>query len=418
MRAFSIFPIFFHILAALCWSFALAALSLDLLMRLDPFSTVLLHALDVPGRVGNAVALHGQVMAFLLTGSPLPAGFGAAEARHLADVATLLSNVRWAGLAALGLAMALGMRRVRPVQVASPDHPNRPGRCMIRDLRLGALLLPALLLGLGLAALEWPLFFTAFHPLLFPGGGYSFNPHVHLLVRLYPKEYFAWMGASLAAVTALLALAALLVTRLSASLSRPGRAGGPGRPGESSRAGESGGSNGPGRWRPDRTCALALLVGLLLAIPAYFAGQRSLTPLAPCFLAYYLLSGVLLAGSVLLWATRAKALGLSVLLAALLVYGGLDLGLRVTQAQAMETMRHGDALVAAIQAHARRTGNYPACLEQLVPAQVQALSTVLVKGSAWQYTRRNDHFFLGFVGPLGFHFQYASHQGRWKWLDL
>ncbi|EMG36806.1 putative membrane protein [Desulfocurvibacter africanus PCS] len=374
----ALIPHLTHILAALGWCFILAVIGLELLVRLDLFTSLFLNALGVPGRIPNAMELHHGVMGFLLAGTPLPAGFGPKEARHFADVAALLSSLRWAGLAALALAVSLGLSR----------------KALARDLRLGALLLPALLMGLGLTALEWPLFFTAFHPLLFPGGGYSFNPHVHLIVRLYPKAYFAWMAATLLAVTGLLALAVYAAARL--------RAG----------AGEA------GRWRPNRVSLWIAGAGLLLAVPTFHAGQNSLTPLSPCFLAYYLISVILLAGSAILWTTRAKAVGLSVLLAALLAYAGLDLGLRETNAKALETMRRGDSLVQAIQAHARHTGRLPTRLDQIVPAQLPFLPPVLIQGSQWKYTVQGDRFFLGFVGPLGYHFQYASHRDRWKWLDL
>lgn len=374
-----------HVLSALCWSFALAVLGLELLVRLDPLSAVFLDALDVPARVPGAMDLHRGVMGFLVSGTPLPGGFGAKEARHFTDVAALLASLRLAGLAAVGLAGLLAL--TRKVRGGEPQT-------WLRDLRLGALLLPALLTGLALAALEWPLFFTAFHPLLFPGGGYSFNPHVHLIVRLYPKDYFAWMAATLVAVTGLLALTALLAARL--------------RAGPVEKA----------RWRPAQTGWPALGAGLLLSFPAYIAGQHSLTPLSPLFVGYYLVSAALVAGSTLLWATRSKGLGLAVILAALLVYGGLDLGLRRTHAQAMATMRGGDLLVTAIEAHKQGTGDYPPRLEALVPARLPFLPPVLVEGSQWKYQPRKDRFFLGFVGPLGYHFQYASHRGRWKWLEL
>ncbi len=408
-----------HAFAALCWSLALAVLGLEILVRFDPLSAAFLRALDVPARVPNALALHEGVMGFLLGRGSLPGGFGPKEAAHFADVAALLTGLRWAGLAALALALALALLRAAPGLVGraardkatgadkgkarrsggkAANHSGGSSMSLLtplaRDLRLGALLLPALLTGLALSALEWPLFFTAFHPLLFPGGGYNFNPHVHLIVRLYPKDYFAWMAATLVAVTGLLALAALLAARL--------RAG----PAEQ------------GRWRPGRAAGLALGAGLVLAAPAFYAGRHSLTPLAPCFLAYYFTSAALVAGSVLLWATRARGLGAAVVLAALLAYGGLDLGLRETQGQAMETMRKGELLVQAIHAHARLTGRLPPSLAALVPAQTPFLPPVLVAGSEWRYRPREDRFFLGFVGPLGYHFQYASHTGRWKWLEL
>lgn len=371
-------PRLIHILAALCWCFVLAVLGLELLVRLDPFSSLFLSALGVPGRIPSALTLHRGVMGFLLSGTPLPAGFSPKEARHFADVAALLDGLRLAGLVALAAAVILGLSR----------------KTLAHDLRQGALLLPALLMGLGLSALEWPLFFTAFHPLLFPGGGYSFNSHVHLIVRLYPKDYFAWMAASLLIVTSLLALAAYAVARL--------------------RSGPGAG----GHWRPGRVSVWIAGAGAALAALAYLAGQDSLTLLSPCFIAYYLVAAILLAGSAILWTTRAKALGLAVVLAALLMYGGLDLGLRETQDQAIETMRLGDGLVQAIQAYERRAGRLPDRLELLVPAQVPFLPPVRVPGSQWRYTVRDDRFFLGFVGPLGYHFQYASHRGRWKWLDL
>ncbi len=371
-------PLISHIAAAVGWCFILAVLGLELLVRLDPFTSLFLSALGVPGRVPNAMALHQGVMGFLLSGASLPSGFGPKEARHLADVAALLDNLRLAGLTALAAAVILGLIR----------------KALARDLRLGALLLPALLMGIGLAALEWPLFFTAFHPLLFPGGGYSFNPHVHLIVRLYPKDYFAWMAAALLLFTCLPAMAAYAAAR---------RRSGPGK---------------AGRWRPGKVNLWIAGAGVALAVVTYQAGQCSLTPLSPCFLAYYFVCAVLLIGSVVLWTTRAKAVGLSVILAALLAYGGLDMGLRVTQAQALETMNLGNGLVQAIRDHERRTGRLPGTLDQLAPEEIPLLPSVLVPGSQWKYTVRGDGFFLGFVGPLGYHFQYASHRGSWKWLKL
>lgn len=383
---------------AMAWAVLLASAATELFLRLDPLSPWLLRTLDRPSQLPDALGLHRQVLDLLLHGRELTAAaFTTKETSHFKDVAEVITGLRRLGaLSGLVVLLAFFWNR-RGSRPGLSNLTNRANRALLAGLANGARGLLGLLLGLALCAPQWPLFFTAFHPLLFPGGGYSFNPHVHVIVRLYPKAYFAAMGAGLAVSIALVAGAAagsalFLGRRSQASSHVP-----------------------PPTMRavPLWSFPAALLVTGL----CHWAGRHTQTAASPGFWAYYAICCALLAGSMglLLASGFGRRRALALLLAGLLAYAGLDSGLRVAHAQAMETIHGpGERIIADLEAYRAKAGHVPLHL-----AELGGVPPVLVPGSAWKYSpQAAERYFLGFLGPLHYHYQYDSRRGRWKRLRL
>ena len=100
------------------------------------------------------------------------------EISHLADVRSVFRLVRFAGVAALAVAVVGGL--------ALPP----------RRIRRAALIVAAGVVAFGaLAAVAFEPLFLAFHQVFFPGGNFLFDPSRQNLTLVYPEEY--WLGVTL-----------------------------------------------------------------------------------------------------------------------------------------------------------------------------------------------------------------------------
>lgn len=154
--------------------------------------------------LATLVELHGRTLAYVLgdaaalprapRGGPL---YTPDEARHLADVRSVLAWTRLAmlaGFAIVLLLVTLALRRRRVVVLR-----------LLRDGALAAAVGSALVAAA--AALAFEPLFLAFHAVVFPQGNFLFDPATSNLITLYPDPY--WYGVTLRVGAAFLAVASL-----------------------------------------------------------------------------------------------------------------------------------------------------------------------------------------------------------------
>jgi hypothetical protein len=359
----------------------LLTLSLDLTLRSDWPSPLLFASLGIEQRVPDARQQHQRVLDFYLHGRSLAgSAFTTRERQHLQDVEGLLQLGRWVGVGGLLLGLGLFWGCARPW----------------RTLVKGSLLLLGLLSGVGLLATRWVLLFRGLHPLLFPGGGWDFDPAVHLLPRLYTQDYLALYGG---AVLGTAVLGAGLLYAL-------------------------------GRWRGPRADALRwgwgraewglLAAGVVLSGPAWWAGRHMYLPGDAAWDTFYGLAALLLAATVALWLGAHKALGATLLLAALLPYQSFACGVRHAALQARDYVADtGARVVAALERYRDERGRAPPSLGDLVPRYLAALPPTPA-GEPWWYLHSPNfrYYGVGFAGPLAYRHMYASPSGQWELLPL
>ena len=140
-----------------------------------------------------------------------PPFYGPAEASHMQTVRVVVYG--FFGLVLAGaIAVVLSTRRM-----SGPDA--------LRAIRLGAtgLVLVFAAIGVGLIVAFDPLF-TLFHRIVFPGGGWIFDPTTQRIVQLYPTLFWEFAAGALAGLSVAIGL---LVIAVSATLLRRSKLRGP-----------------------------------------------------------------------------------------------------------------------------------------------------------------------------------------------
>ncbi len=128
-----------------------------------------------------------------------PPFYGPAEASHMQTVRIVVYG--FFGLVLAGaIAVALSTRRM-----IGPDA--------LRAVRLGAtgLVLVFAAIGVGLVVAFDPLF-TLFHRIVFPGGGWIFDPTSQRIVQLYPTPFWEFAAGTLAGLSVAIGLLVIVVT--------------------------------------------------------------------------------------------------------------------------------------------------------------------------------------------------------------
>lgn len=127
--------------------------------------------------------------------------YGPAEAAHMQNVRIVVYG--FFGLVLAGaIAVALSTRRM-----SRPDA--------LRVVRLGAtgLVLVFAAIGIGLMV-AFDTLFTLFHQIVFPGGGWTFDPTTQRIVQLYPTLFWEFAAGALAGLSVASDLLVIAVTTL------------------------------------------------------------------------------------------------------------------------------------------------------------------------------------------------------------
>lgn len=130
-----------------------------------------------------------------------PPFYGPAEASHMQNVRVVVYG--FFGLVLAGaIAVALSTRRMR-----GPDA--------LRAVRLGAtgLVLVFASIGVGLVV-AFDALFTLFHQIVFPGGGWLFDPTTQRIVQLYPTPFWEFAAGTLAGLSVVIGLLVIAVTTM------------------------------------------------------------------------------------------------------------------------------------------------------------------------------------------------------------
>ena len=141
-----------------------------------------------------------------------PPFYGPAEAAHMQNVRVVVYG--FFGLVLAGaVAVVLATRRMS-------------GMDALRAVRRGAtaLVLVFSAVGIGLVV-AFDALFTLFHEIVFPAGGWQFDPTTQRIVQLYPTPFWEFAAATLAGLSIAIGLLVIAVTTV---LLRRGRGGGPG----------------------------------------------------------------------------------------------------------------------------------------------------------------------------------------------
>lgn len=132
---------------------------------------------------------------------------GPAEAAHMQNVRVVVYG--FFGLVSAGaITVAVSTR-----QMSGPSA--------LRVIRLGAtgLVLVVVAIGVGLGV-AFDRLFTLLHQIVFPGGGWMFDPTTQRIVQLYPTLFWEFAAGTLAALSAAIGLVVIVVT--DASAPKPG----------------------------------------------------------------------------------------------------------------------------------------------------------------------------------------------------
>ena len=139
-----------------------------------------------------------------------PPFYGPGEAAHMQNVRGVVFG--FFGVVLLGaIAVALSIRRMSESDA-------------LRAVRRGAtgLVLVFAAIGFGLIV-AFDALFTLFHRIVFPGGGWTFDPTTQRIVQLYPTPFWEFAAGTLAAMSVAIGLLVIAVTTVRL---RRGRAGG------------------------------------------------------------------------------------------------------------------------------------------------------------------------------------------------
>lgn len=137
-----------------------------------------------------------------------PPFYGPAEAAHMQNVRLVVYG--FFGLVLSGsVATALLVRRMR-------------GRDALRAIRRGAAGLVLVLSAVGIGLIfAFDALFTLFHRIVFPGGGWQFDPTTQRIVQLYPTPFWEFAAGTLAGLSIAIGIVVVAVTTL--LLRRSGR---------------------------------------------------------------------------------------------------------------------------------------------------------------------------------------------------
>ena len=130
-----------------------------------------------------------------------PPFYGPAEAAHMQDVRIVVYGFFGLVLAS-AIAVAVSTRRM-----SRPDA--------FRAVRMGAIGLVAVfvVIGVGLVV-AFDALFTLFHRIVFPGGGWQFDPTAQRIVQLYPTAFWVYAAGTLAALSIAVGLLVVVVATI------------------------------------------------------------------------------------------------------------------------------------------------------------------------------------------------------------
>jgi integral membrane protein (TIGR01906 family) len=164
--------------------------------------------LDVPPEVARR-ASELSVQELLIgpgsfTFAATPGGqpfYGPAEAAHMQNVRVVVYG--FFGLVLAGaIAVVIATRRMS-------------GSDALRAVRLGAtgLVLVFSAVGIGLVV-AFDALFTLFHEIVFPAGGWQFDPSTQRIVQLYPTAFWEFAAGTLAGLSVAIGIVVIAVTTL------------------------------------------------------------------------------------------------------------------------------------------------------------------------------------------------------------
>ena len=339
-------------------------------------------------------AAHAEIYAAVFAGGSFREGtvWQRAERDHFLDVARLV----WWGRAVL---------LVSSVWVAVLIWRRPVWRGLV--VRQAAQLVMAGALLTVLVGSQWTLANRLLHPLLFPHGNWSFSSDRYLITRLYD-------GAVLAMVAAVWAILAIGLATLAAyvwyrwSADTDADADSADMIDQSSQPSQA--MVQPGlsqRWQ----WLIVVPVASAGAVAAWWLGWW---PVLPGDAGHWVYYGLLLILAVGCWGTCARqSWGLRLLVVGVCWYGGLVVGVRAAMSTAAAEAQAAQPAVAAIEQFHREHGRLPN-LAELPPLPLLSTGT-----GVWYLThyRNGRDFVFGFVGPLGYHFNWRTvrNDGKGGW---
>jgi len=128
-----------------------------------------------------------------------PSFYGPAEATHMQDVRVVVYGF-FAIVLAGAVAVVLSTRRMSGAEA-------------LRAIRLGAAGLVALFAAIGIGlVVAFDALFTLFHRIVFPAGGWQFDPTTQRIVQLYPTPFWEFAAGTLAGLSIAIGLLLIAVT--------------------------------------------------------------------------------------------------------------------------------------------------------------------------------------------------------------
>ena len=370
-------------LPVLLWPLLLLTLSIELALRLDPWSPLLFQYYGIYEQVANADHIHAQIMDYYFRRSDqLDTGlFTQVELDHFADVRALLV-LNWWVLWSLIVGFALYLWR-------------SDNRAFV--WQHGGLLFLAIAIGVGVIASRWSLFFMGAHPVLF-ADSWEFHRDRHLMVRIYPETYLASQGAWVLGLVFLFCCLSVLIGRL------------------------SGARLTASAWYWSKSYSCLVVSVMLLVWPCYWAGSHMVEPGTWSWNTFYLVT-VLCLGAWMLpvfnW-DRIKACLFPA--CGVVLYMAFAQGARSHALTAESIMRDdGERIIAAIESYRRDHNRLPRLLDNLCPRYLPEIPAIKLNHQThWDYnpvrTKWRRHYYLEFDGPLSYAYSYSSHNDRWKYL--
>ncbi|MFC1587321.1 DUF1461 domain-containing protein [Planctomycetota bacterium] len=365
-----------HSLPAILWVLILAAVAIEFTLRSDWLTPFLFKAYEIEKQLPEAGEVHDQVWRFYFAGGDLGSEYlDEYEIRHLADVKSLLDLNRGVGFWLLVLMLLLS------------------ARSSLRGLWLhrAACLTGAALMAIAVLATHWLLMFRAFHPLLFQQGGWDFHPESSVIVHVYTHEFISAQAVAIIGTVAVLGIWCWLMGRITASkYIKPMSF----------------------KWRKSQTALC--LAGLLLFVPAFWAGLHTARQWDAGMFTYYFIALVVFSSAAMFCLRNAKASALAFFIFSCLLLQGHGFGVKHAYAKAVAVIENAAPLIAALEAYQHKYEDPPETLQDLVPEFIAELPPVTVGDGEWIYIHHDIYYFISFQGPLEAVFEYSSVTETWQ----
>ena len=366
-------------LPALLWPLLLWTCCLELHLRSDWYAPYLFERLHVVESVADAEVLHAAVYETLFHGAEINNDrFTTAEQQHFKDVASLLQLNRYLAIASFLLLLVFSLKH----------------RLRWYWMRLGALYVLGLTVGLILLSTRWLILFRGLHPLLFSHDDWDFHPD-QTIVQLYPELLLAVLASAVVITVLFCAVGIFFLGQRFDK--QPLFAG--------------------CYWNWHKRLGDSALALGLFAIPIWITGRDMMLPDSFSWQLYYVLFVFVLVGSCLLMTLRNTALSVLIVGCSFLWLQVFSEGVANSTARAQYNLEvNGQKINEALAAYKQQHGSLPNALSDLTEGGfLQDVRLGLPGPHAWKLKRFQDgSYMIHFTGPLSFEFSYHSKNEFWN----